>query len=95
MDDTCIGELMEEFRDLATYYAAAARGLIVEPPNYGAFRMIDGISRLVDVLEKYDLADETLRCVRKKIDERKTLVMSDPEGFRNLLDDVVSDLTDI
>jgi hypothetical protein len=94
MDDERSKDLTEELRELAAYFAASARGLLDEPPSYGPFRIIDGISRLVVVLEKYGLSDQTLGEVRAKIDRGKTTVMTSPDDFRKLLDSLVIDLTD-
>ena len=94
MDDDRSRELTEELKELAGYFATSARGLLDEPVSYGPFRMIDGVSRLVAVLEKYGLSDETLSSVRAQIDEGKTSVMTSPEDFKSLLDTVVLDLTD-
>jgi hypothetical protein len=94
MDDDRARELTEELRELAAYFATSARGLLDEPSSYGPFRMIDGISRLVVVLEKYGLSDEILESARVKIDEGKTTVMTSPDDFKRLLDSLVLDLTD-
>jgi hypothetical protein len=94
MDDDRSKDLTEELRELAAYFATSARGLLDEPPSYGPFRMIDGISRLVVVLEKYGLSDQTLSDARAQIDRGKTSVMTSPDDFRKLLDSLVNALTD-
>ena len=77
--------------EIAVFLATSARGCMDEPPLYGPFRLIDGLSRLID-LPKYApcLSDDAfLKRMKAEIDEKKFLVMFDPEGFRKFLDELV------
>jgi len=77
--------------EIAVFLATSARGCLDEPPSYGPFRLIDALSRLVD-LPKYApcLSDDAfLRNIKAEVDKKKFLVMFDPEGFKNFLDELV------
>jgi hypothetical protein len=81
----------EYLLEIAVFLAASARGCVDEPSSYGSFRLIDALSRLID-LPRYAPClndDPFLRGIKAEIDEKKFLVMSDPEGFRNFLDELV------
>ena len=45
---------------LLCYMGSSARGLLDEPISYGPFRLIDGISRLIGILEEEGIIDEKL-----------------------------------
>ena len=78
--------------ELATFLAMSARGCMDEPPSYGPFRLIDGLSRLID-LPKYAAClseDKFLEDIKNEVDEKKFLVMSDMKGFRRFLDELIS-----
>jgi hypothetical protein len=81
--------------ELVAFLATSARGCMDEPPLYGPFRLIDGLSRLID-LPKYATClkdDDFLRKIKAEIDERKLSVMSDTDEFQNMLDSVVRQVT--
>ena len=81
--------------ELVAFLATSARGCIDEPPIYGPFRLIDALSRLVD-LPKYATClrdDDFLRKIKAEVDEKKFSVMFDTEEFQNMLDSVVLQVT--
>ena len=85
----------EYFFEILVFLATSARGCVDEPPLYGPLRLIDALSRLVD-LPKYAPClkeDKFLKRVKAEIDEKKFLVMFDPEKFKEFLDDVVHQFT--
>jgi len=85
-------DLYRELIDLMGYMLTSARGLLDEPQAYGPFRLVEGISRLCELLEKEDVADSTfLSRLRARIDESKFSVISDPDTFTQMLDEVVLD----
>ncbi|RLE08465.1 hypothetical protein DRZ78_01010, partial [Candidatus Aerophobetes bacterium] len=61
---------------------------------YGPFRLIDGASKLIEILEGEGLADEFLLKVRKKIEDKKYSVMSSKNEFIKFLDDLTLDFAD-
>ncbi len=78
--------------DLAAYLATSARGCVDEPHLYGPLRLIEALSRLVD-LPNYASClgqDTFLEDIKKQIDEGKTSVMYNSEQFIRLLDNLVT-----
>lgn len=56
--------------------------------------MIDGASRLIEILEGAAIADEFFVEIRKKIDNGKYSVMGDKDEFIKFLDDLMLDFAD-
>lgn len=76
------------------FLASSAEGCLTEPKLYGPFRLIDTISRLCD-LPRYssDLKEDPfLKKIKEKIDEKKYLVMSDEQAFKEFVKKIVRDL---
>jgi len=81
--------------ELVAFLATSARGCIDEPPLYGPFRLIDALSRLID-LPKYATClkdDDFLHKIKAEIEEKKYSVMFDTEEFQGMLDSVVLQIT--
>jgi len=81
--------------ELIAFLATSARGCIDEPPIYGPFRLIDALSRLID-LPKYATClkeDDFLHKIKAEIEEKKYSVMSNTEEFQDMLDSVVLKVT--
>lgn len=79
--------------EIAAFLAASARGCIDEPRLYGPFRLIDALSKLLD-LPKYASClseDSFFDQIKKEINEKKVLIMSDVEGFKDFLDHLVQE----
>ena len=77
--------------DLAVFLATSARGCVEEPHLYGPFRLIDALSRLIE-LPKYAACikeDPFLAKMKRVIDEKKFLVVSDTEAFKTFLESLV------
>lgn len=77
--------------ELALFLLTAARGCVTEPHMYGPLRLVDGVSRLTDLYTKTDLlkSDQFLISAKKRIDEKKYLVMASPEEFVKFMDDMI------
>jgi len=86
-------ELKGDFFNLLAFLVTSARGCVDEPKLYGPFRLIDGASRLIGILEEAHMADEFLVKVRREIDEGKYL-MDDKGKFIQFLDDLTLDFVD-
>lgn len=87
-------ELFRGLFDLIGYMLTSARGLVDEPGLYGPFRLIDGVSRLCDLLiQEDDENREFYAAMKSKIDEKKFTVMTDTQSFIDLMDEVVIDFT--
>jgi len=81
--------------ELVAFLATSARGCIDEPPLYGPFRLIDALSRLID-LPKYATClkdDDFLHKIKAEIEEKKYSVMFDTEEFQGMLDSIVLQIT--
>ena len=87
-------KLRDEFFCLLAFLVTSARNCVEEPKLYGPFRLVDGASRLIGILEGAGVADEFFVAVRKKIDDGKYSVMADKEEFIKFLDDLTLDLAD-
>ena len=88
------GELRSGFFNLLASLVTSARNCVEEPKLYGPFRLIDGVSRLIGILEGAGIADEFCVGIRKKIDVGKYSVMDDRDKFIKLLDDLTLDFAD-
>jgi Family of unknown function (DUF6092) len=73
-----------------SYLAVSARGCLDEPKEYGPFRLVDGMARLIELCEAAGLADEGWTELREFVDAHKLSVMDDAAGFAAFLDDVVA-----
>lgn len=78
-----------EWLRLFGYMAASARGCVSEPKLYGPFRLVDSVSRIVDVLHTGAEDEPIFNELRNLIDDHKELVMTDTEAFVGFLDDLV------
>jgi hypothetical protein len=89
-----INEMEKALFDLIGYMLTSARGLMEEPQSYGPFRLIEGVSRLCEILikEKTEFQD-TYLLLKEKIDERKFSLMTDEEEFVALMDETILDFT--
>ncbi len=77
---------------LICYMATSACNLVGEPPMYGPFRLVDAVSRLIDILEEEGAVDEVLLKARELIEEKKYLVMNDEQAFTGFLNELVLNL---
>jgi hypothetical protein len=69
----------------ALYLVASARDCLDEPLIYGPFRMIEGVSRLIEAFPD----DEFLRSQKETIDREKYEVMADRDRFAVWLDEIL------
>ncbi len=87
-------DLRDDFFELFCFMLSSARGLMDEPKDYGPFRIVDSVSRLISILEKHQLADDFLIKERKKIEEGKYSVMDGEEKFKEFLDSLMVDFAE-
>ena len=87
-------ELKSDFFNLLAFLVTSARNCVEEPKLYGPFRLVDGASRLIGILEEAHMADEFFVEVRKKIEVGKYSVMGDKSEFIKFLDDLTLDFVD-
>ncbi len=86
--------LEENVFELISYMVVSARNLLEEPHLYGPFRLVDAVSRLVEILNNLDLHSERLKKVKDQIDGGKESVMESGEAFRRFLEALVSSLVE-
>jgi hypothetical protein len=80
--------------DLIGYMLTSARGLLDEPAEYGPLRLVEGVSRLCQLMmENYSAYRELLGRLKEEIDGGKFLVTSDMEAFRRMVDRAVGEYT--
>jgi len=71
---------------LMAYLVSSALGCLDEPQAYGSFRLLDALSRLLEILETVKPEDKGfLEALRREIEEKKYMVLSDPAGYRRFL----------
>jgi hypothetical protein len=85
-------ELEQEFFELICYMVTSARNLVHENKLYGPFRLVDAVSRLVDILKKRELKSSRLETIQTKIEEGKYTVMENDEKFIAFLENLVMSL---
>ncbi len=86
-------ELNNEFFALLAFLVVSARNCVEEPKLYGPLRLIDGASRLIEILEKAGIEDPFFQEVKEKIDQNKYTVMSNRNQFVQFLDDLTKDFS--
>jgi len=86
----------EHIFELSLYLLTAARGCVGEPHIYGPLRLVEAISRLVDIYSTTDTihADPFLQKAKKEIDENKYQVMASEENFIAFMDKLIVEFTD-
>jgi len=85
-------ELEREFFELVCYMVTSARNLIPENKLYGPFRLIDAVSRLIDIIQKLGLKSTRLQAIQRQIEEGKYKVMETEEEFTAFLENLVMSL---
>ena len=86
--------LEEKIFELVSYVVVSARNLLEEPARYGPFRLVDTVSRLVDILEEAGMSSDRLNAVRDKIEEGKYSAMGPEEEYEAFLESTVFHVVD-
>ena len=83
----------EAIFEFATFLVTSARGLFEEPQIYGTFRLLDALTRLVEMCRRFEwyTPDPFLEQVQRRIEENSGRVMSDVDGYRKFVDELVRD----
>lgn len=82
-------ELQFEMLAFLSYLAVSARGCVDEPPLYGPFRLVDAMSRLIQILESSGLSGGGWSGLQAYIDENKYAVMDETADYVLFLDELV------
>jgi hypothetical protein len=85
-------KLEEKVFELVSYMVISARNLLDEPKEYGPFRLVDAVSRLIEILHHMDIGSERLRKIKTQIDAGKDSMMGEEKEFHAFLDRLVSSL---
>ncbi len=84
-------ELSQEIFDYTLFLLTAARGCVDEPHMYGPLRLVDAVSRIVDICTRANVQqDQFLTNLKRKIDEKKFIVMESEEEFVKFIDDLIA-----
>jgi len=77
--------------DIAVFLAICARNCIEEPPKVGPLRLIDALSKLVDLPKYVDGLDEDpfLNEIKEIVDEKKYLLVYDEQEFQRAIEEIV------
>ena len=83
----------EAIFEFATFLVTSARGLFEEPQIYGTFRLLDALTRLVEMCRRLEwcVPDVFLEQVQRGREENSGLVMSDLGGYKKFVDELVRD----
>ncbi|MEL7567546.1 MAG: DUF6092 family protein [Dehalobacterium sp.] len=84
----------EKVYDLLGYITSSAKELLVDPPKYGPFRLINVASRFITILEEEGMADDFMLELKDYIDENKFCAESDEDEFRYFLNNLVNKIAE-
>jgi len=81
----------EEVLKYIAFLASSARGVIREPPSYGSFRLVDAVSRFIELLKTTPeyRNNEFLLKLEEYIDKEKYKVMYDLDDYLKFLENLV------
>lgn len=87
-------QLQEDIFHLLAFMLTSARGLYEEPPDYGAFRLLDTAGRLLEILQHQSLlSDPFLLDLKQKIDAEREASM-DNERQQRALDELILSISE-
>jgi hypothetical protein len=77
---------------VALYLVASARDCLDEPLIYGPFRIIEGVSRLIEAAQRIEGLphDEFLVDLRESIEAEKYQIIDDREAFAHWLGELLA-----
>ena len=79
----------EKIYDLLGYITSSAKELLMDPPKYGPYRLINVASRIITIYEEEGLADDFMLELRDDIDENKFCAENNEEEFQRFLNNLV------
>lgn len=71
------------------FMLVSARGCVEEPHLYGPFRLVDTVSRLVELLDQHGLATPFFRDLHQHIEATKFSLINDTDAFVRSIDEAV------
>ena len=82
--------------DLLAFIISSAKGCINEPKMYGPFRLVDSISRIIEMLKKNGIPiDDDINKIVEKINNEKYSLMEDERQFISMLEKVSLELLEL
>jgi hypothetical protein len=83
-------QLEQRFFELVCYMVTSARNLIPEPKRYGPQRLVESVSRLIDIVRDLGLMSPRLQAIQNQIQEGflQSIIEGD-ERFAGFLEDLV------
>jgi nitroreductase len=76
--------------ELSLFLLTAARGCVTEPKIYGSLRLVEAVSKLMDLrLGTVANRDLFLIQMKKKLDRGESIVMSSEAAFLKFMDDLI------
>ncbi|WNQ12260.1 DUF6092 family protein [Paenibacillus aurantius] len=88
-------ERHERLLDFVGYVLTAARALGKEPASYGPMRLVDTLTKAVELLEDAGIRDESVKGPLAVIRENRWQATSDPEAFGEALDEAIRRLVEV
>ncbi|MGK5627845.1 DUF6092 family protein [Streptomyces sp. URMC 123] len=86
--------LVEDIALLAAYLLSSGRGLLQEPPDYGAIRCADAARRALETLEEHGVHEPRLTAVRARLDDIMFAPMGGSLDISDTLDELCGMLAD-
>jgi hypothetical protein len=81
----------EALFEYVLYLVSCSRLSLEEPPIYGSFRLIEGASRLIELIDP-EGKDDFLVHARRRIEEHKLMMVDRHEEYTAFLDDLLRDV---
>jgi hypothetical protein len=82
-------QLEEQLFELICYMVTSARNLVSETPLYGPLRLVESVSRLVDVVRGFGVDSPRFQLIQRQIERGKHSVMESEEKFTAFLENLV------
>ena len=80
--------------ELIAFMLTSARNLTDEPKNYGPLRLLEGVSRLCEILSESGFKNKDFVLeLKKSIDDKKLSIMTDIDEFIHFMDQAVLEIT--
>ena len=79
----------QQMLELVCYMLTSACNLVSDPKSYGPFRLIDAVSRLIDILSENQMSSPELGKVRERIETEKLKVIEEEDQASSVLNDLV------
>lgn len=81
----------EEILEYIAYLASSARGVIFEPHDYGSFRLIDAISRFINMLKQLPefKNNDFLLSINEYIEKEKYKIMYNRDEYLKFLEKLI------